>query len=52
MTDTPLAIPATIIAFGASMMTLQILLRALRLVLGEAPDLDTTGEDAPAPIMD
>ncbi len=52
VTDTPLAIPATIIAFGASMMTLQILLRAVRLAIGEAPDLDTTGEDAPAPIMD
>ncbi|MBT9386177.1 TRAP transporter small permease [Pseudooceanicola sp. CBS1P-1] len=51
-TNTPLAIPATIMAFGAVLLTVQIALRLLSIALGRDPELATTGEDTPAPIMD
>lgn len=51
-TDTPLIIPAAFVVLGCVVLTLQITLRLLALLLGRAPELDTTGEDDPAPIMD
>ncbi|SDH98720.1 TRAP transporter small permease [Alloyangia pacifica] len=51
-TDTPLIIPAAFVVFGCGVLTLQIALRLLALLLGKELELDTTGEDDPAPIMD
>lgn len=51
-TDTPLVIPAAIMAFGASMLTLQIALRALRLAMGTSIEIDTTAQSDTAPITD
>lgn len=50
--DIALVYPASAMAAGAVLLTLQIALRLLRLGLGMAPELEATGEEQPAPIMD
>jgi TRAP-type C4-dicarboxylate transport system permease small subunit len=51
-TDTPLFIPAGFIVFGSVVLTLQIALRLFALFTGQSPELEATGEDTIAPIMD
>ncbi len=51
-TNTPLAIPAAMVALGSLVLTLQLVLRALRLAIGQPVELSQTGERDQAPIMD
>jgi TRAP-type C4-dicarboxylate transport system permease small subunit len=41
---TPLAIPQAVIAFGATLLAIQMVVRLIRLLLGEAPEDDTIRE--------
>ncbi len=43
ITDTPLVYPAALVALGAAMLTLQLVLRVLRLATGEVTETDQTG---------
>jgi len=48
-TATPLVIPQGVVALGAALLSLQLLARAIRIVMGEPPDTATpphTSEDA------
>lgn len=43
-TATPLAIPQSVVAFGAVLLTLQLVARLVRLLIGEAPDAPPASE--------
>ena len=43
--ETPLAYPQTAMAFGAALLTLQLAARALRLLVGDAPEDDEAKQD-------